>query len=107
MPYIVVTSWYPSHKALEVAPKYLEAMQAVPDDENLYSSVVPVAVTTTKDGFKTTSISEVKPGKLEEALELGQKRLVMFWEIEGFEYSIEVQSTAAEALARIGMSTPE
>jgi hypothetical protein len=53
------------------------------------------------------SIAEVKPGKLEEAWELGQKRMVMFIEIEGFEYSIEVQSTAAEALARIGMSAPE
>jgi hypothetical protein len=107
MPYLVVTSCYPSHIAVEVAQKYLEAMQAVPDDENLSSTVVPVAVTTTTDGIKPMSIAELKPGKLEEALELARKRMVMFHEIEGFEYTIEVQSTVAEALADIGMSMPE
>ncbi len=107
MPYLVTTAWYPSHLNVKVAQKYLEAMQAFPGDENLSSPVVPVAATATKDGIKTTSIDEAKPGKLEEVLELLYKTMGMFFEIEGFEYSIEVQSTAAEAFARLGMSAPE
>lgn len=107
MSYIVVTCWYPSHITLKVVQKYLDVMQAVPEDENLASFVVPFAGSSTKHGTKALSILEVKPGKLEEALELVQKRMVMFHEIEGFEYSMEVQSTAAETLALIGMSAPE
>jgi hypothetical protein len=106
MSYIVVTTWYPSHIALEVAQKYLEAMQAIPEDENLASTVVPIAASPTKDGIKAMNIAEAKPGKLEEALQISRQRLAFFREIVGFEYAIEVQFTAAEALAGVGISAP-
>ena len=35
MPYLIVTSLYPSDKATEVAKKYLEAISKYPPNENL------------------------------------------------------------------------
>ena len=107
MPYIISTSLYPSHKASEVAEKYLEAIQKYPPDENLANPVVPAAVKTTGQGIKVIGISEVKEGKLEESLTRIGNMMVMFQSIAGFESSIDIYYTVTEALTMIGMSSPE
>ena len=50
MPYIITTSWYPTHKTQEVAKKYLEMLEKYPPDESLGEGIVPVAVTTNQQG---------------------------------------------------------
>ncbi len=107
MPYIITTSLYPSHKAPEVAERYLEAITKYPLDANIATEVVPAAVKAVHEGIKVTGIIEVKEGKLEEALNRTVNMMVMFQSIEGFRYTTEIHYKVEEALALIGMSSPE
>jgi hypothetical protein len=107
MPYIVTTSIYPTEKGPEVAEKYLEAITKYPPDENLTVGVVPAAVKSTLEGVKVLVISEVKEGKLEDALKQTGNMMVMFQRIPGYRYSTEIYYKVEEALALIGMSLPE
>jgi len=107
MPYVITTSTYPTDKATEVAKKYFEIMQKYPPDENLGTPVVPGAVKTTNQGITVMIITEVKAGKLEEALNRSINAGAMANDIVGFEYSVDVYMTVEEALATLGMSSPE
>ena len=106
MPYLVTTSLYPSEKAPEVGARYLEALEKYPPDESLTTQVVPAAVTTTHKGIKVFGTSDVKEGKLEEALRRAGDFMVMFNSIAGFEYTIRVYSKVEEAMSAIGMDMP-
>jgi hypothetical protein len=107
MPYLITTSLYPSDKGPQVAEKYLEALKKYPPDENLGTDVVPAAVKATHQGIRVIGITEVKEGKLQEALNLTVNMMVMFQSIEGFEYTIDTYLKVEEALHLIGMSLPE
>ena len=107
MPYIVTHSLYPTHKIPEVAKRYLKVMEKFPPDETLSEVIVPASVKATERGIATIGISLVKEGKLEEALARTTQSMVMYHDIEGYEFSVEVQNTVSEALAFIGMSTSE
>lgn len=107
MAYLVTTSLYPSDKAMEVAERYLEMLKEYPPDEALGTQVVPAASKTTHQGVKVLGVTEVKQGQLEAAMERVQNALAMFLNIPGFEYSIDIYATAAEAMATIGMKLPE
>ena len=56
---------------------------------------------------KNISISEVKPGKLEEALIRQQESMIPYHDIEGYEYKIEVYLSYPESFGMIGMKSPE
>ena len=60
MPYIVSTSWYPTHKNDEAVKTYMEAIAKYPPSKIPGKLIVPVAVTTTKKGIKTMRIREIK-----------------------------------------------
>lgn len=107
MPYIVITSWYPSDKVIEVVKTYFEAIKKYPPDDSLGEAVVPAAVTTTKRGIKTIGITEVKEGKLQEALNRARSTMVMYHNIEGYEYTVDIYATVTEALAFVDMELPE
>ena len=104
MPYIITTSLYPSHKASEVAERYLEAITKYPLDANSATEIVPAAVKAVHEGIKVTGIIEVKEGKLEEALNRTVNMMVMFQSVEDFEYTTEIYYKVEEALTLIGMS---
>ncbi|MFX0045368.1 MAG: hypothetical protein ACFE8Z_05940 [Candidatus Hermodarchaeota archaeon] len=104
MPYIVVKSRYPTDKVPEVAKRYLEVVSKYPPDKTLDEVVVPASVKATEQGIETIGISLAKEGKLEEALSRTIQRMVMYHDIEGYEYSVEIQNTIDEALTYIGMS---
>ncbi len=103
MPYIFTTSLYPSEKAVEVAKRYLEAIKRYPPDSSLGTQVVPAAVTTTLQGIKVIGITEVKKGKLEDAIGRTAKMMSMFHDIQGFEYTVERYALVEEAMKTIGM----
>ena len=107
MPYIVVTAWYPTDIATEIANKYFEMLKQYPFDRSLGKETIPVAVTTNKKGIKILSVMDVKEGKLEDALTWASSRMVLSQSIKGYEYKIRVWSTIVEALELIGMSSPE
>lgn len=104
MPYIVTHCWYPVHKADEAGKKYMEVMQKYPPDESLGKEIVPVAVTSCKDGLETLTIMEVERQKVGEALERQKSFMIEFKSVEGFNYEIKTWSTAEEGLARLDVS---
>ena len=107
MPYLITTSLYPSEKAPEVAKKYFEVLKKYPPDENLGNQLVPSAVKATHQGIQGIGITEVKEGKLEEALTRVVNMMAMLISIPGFEYKTEIHLTVVEALETIGMKLPE
>ena len=81
MPYIFLEAWYPT-------------------------DLVPEVVSSNRKGIKVVSITEVKEGKLQEALTWVGTRMISFQSIKGFEYKIRLWSTVVEALEPLGMSLP-
>ena len=107
MPYLVTTRTWPSDKTAEAVKKTIEVVKKFPPDESLGEPVVPASVKATERGIQSIGISLAKEGKLEEALSRTIQSMVMYHDIEGYEYSVEVQFTVYEALAFIGMGTSE
>ncbi len=107
MPFIWVTAYYPTHIRDEVLKKWVEARRKFPDDPSLQEVIVNVASNTTKDGVKVVSIGKAKEGKLEEALTRVGTMMLMFQDIEGFEYTTELYATIEESLAAMGVKMPE
>lgn len=105
MPYIVVTSLYPSEKADEVAKVFLEVSKKFPPDESLATVVVPGAVVGTLQGISTLFVAEVKKGKLEDYTARLRKALVMYRHIPGYEVQATTYMTLGEALESIGVSS--
>ncbi len=103
MPYLITTMLYPGDKAEEVAKRYLEAITKYPPDGSLGTEIVPAAVKSTLQGIKVMAISEVKKGKLEDAMTRTVNIITMFHSIKGFESTTETYLTVEEALKTIGM----
>jgi hypothetical protein len=108
MPHIVIFMKYPSHIINEVVQKALEAIQKnmFPDDESVQETLVLSAWKSTEDGMKALSVTNVKEGKLEEALKSVYKEMAYYSNIEGYEITIEVWGTWQEAFEAMGMETP-
>ena len=103
MPYIITRCWYPHHLADEVAKKYLEVMEKNPPDESISKTIVPVAVTSSKDGLETLTIDEAERQKVGDALNRDARIMTEFRNIEGFNYEIKSWATIEEALESIGL----
>ncbi|PKN52730.1 MAG: hypothetical protein CVU55_05755 [Deltaproteobacteria bacterium HGW-Deltaproteobacteria-13] len=101
--YLFTVSLYPNDKAKEVAETYLKAMKKFPDDANVATPILPVAVRGTHQGIKAMVIYDVKKGKLDDAMTLAVNRLSMFHGIQGYRYANKVFLTLEEALKIIGM----
>ena len=72
--------------------------------------IVPVAVTTTKNGLKSMRIREIKTDdgqSLSDALKILGEMMTEFLDIEGFEYSIRIWETISEAMRNIKKQSPE
>lgn len=101
--YIVVRARYPNDIATEVAKKYLEVMQKYPDDPSLGEPTVLAAVNSTQRGIAVISMTKIKKGKTEEALDYAWKRMTEFNTTRGFRYTVETWLEVTEALKLIGM----
>ena len=103
MPYLITRTWYPSTKARELGKLYLEAMKKYPPDESLGKLVVQFAVTSTKRGLETISITLVENPKLGDAFERQANFMAQFLDVEGVTYEIKTWGTAEEGLRRLGL----
>jgi hypothetical protein len=106
MPYLFVTTSFPSDKSDEVAKKYFEVIKKYPPDDSLGTQVVPAAFTRTLQGIEAIVVIEAKKGKLEDLLIREGNALAMFRTIQGYEAQVETYMTLEEALGSIGMSLP-
>jgi hypothetical protein len=107
LPYIVLTSTFPATKAREVAKIYLEVNKIYPTDKTLEKQIFQGAIKSSEQGITTIGISEPKPGKMSELLVRLQNSMVMYHDIEGYKYTIEVWYNVVEALGMLGMKAPE
>ncbi len=102
MPYIVLFSWYPPSQSNTVAQRYLETLQKYPVISSI-KRIVPVAVSSTKEGIEVMVVDEVKREDIGEALDYASQFLTEFRDIEGFRYQVRTFSTVGEAMGYIGM----
>ena len=110
MPYIIITSWYPTHKREEVIKKYIAVLKKYPQSKIPGKLIVPVAVATNRNGIVTMRIREVKTDDAQgfsDALTMVGEQMAEFQEIEGFEYKTRIWSTITEAMAAVGREAPE
>jgi hypothetical protein len=97
----MVTSWYPPNKATEVAKKYVEVMLKIPQ-ESFEKPLVQAACRSDRDGIVSVSINDITKGKYEEAFNLVVRRMVMFYEIEGFRFKLDNLLTVEESMPLFG-----
>ena len=106
MPIIIVTAWYPYKRRMEVGKKVIEAVNKFPPDESI-SKGLGTAVMRDKHGIKIIAMSEVMPGKLQEALDIANQTINFYMEVDGFNFRIDIAATTAEAMVSINMKLPE
>ncbi|MFW9949487.1 MAG: hypothetical protein ACFFKA_05115 [Candidatus Thorarchaeota archaeon] len=99
MVYIVIKTFYPSHKNEEVTQVYQEVFKKYPPDPSLSEHVVPVAGRGTEKGIESMNIQKLKKGAFDEVSKRIMGAMSMFHKVEGFEYSVEIWSTLEESLA--------
>jgi len=99
MVYIVVKVFYPTHQNEVVSARNIEMTAKFPPDNSIAEPVIPLAARATKEGIEAMGINLVKEGKFDEALIRTGRAMVMFNDIEGFEYSLEVWLTLPEIQA--------
>jgi hypothetical protein len=110
MTYIVISSWYPSHKNDEVVKKYLEVLKKYPPNKVPGKLIIPVAVSTSKKGIKTMRVIETKMDDAQEYADASRMlgdMMAEFLDIEGYEYSIRNWSTIGEAMRTVKRESPE
>lgn len=93
MPYTVVYAWYPPDRVDDVVNVYMKVMEKFPVDESVAAPVIPGAVSSTKKGISTITISEVKPQKLDEAVDRLNQSMVMFHSVTDYRYEVKIMST--------------
>ena len=106
MPYVLIKTWFPPHKAEEIAKVYMEELKKYRPDRSLGKSLA-TAIRSYECAIMSIEIFDVKEGKLEESINHYQNVQVMYHKIEGFKYVIEIWRTAVEAMALLGMKPPE
>ena len=96
MTYIVTTTWFPAYIGAEISKIYQEIGEKFPPDDSLATTIIPIASMMTKKGMKMMSISEVKRGKLYEALSRTHNTLALFANVKEFKYKVELFASAKE-----------
>ena len=61
----------------------------------------------TELGIKAMTITEVKDGQLEAAIDQANAMLQVYSEIEGLNSTIELMASLAESLEMVGLKAPE
>jgi len=108
MPYLIGFMKWPTDKTDELVKKAFEVVKKYPEDRSLGEPVIPNAFKGGLEGMRSITITEVKKGKLEEAITRSREMAMMYAaSVEGFEYSIEVWATQVEGWSSIGKTAPE
>ncbi|MFX1281987.1 MAG: hypothetical protein ACFFA3_21745 [Promethearchaeota archaeon] len=107
MPYLVAFVWWPAESTPEMIKIAIEATKKFPPDDSLGEALVPNAISSNKDGIVSLSVTLVKEGKLEEAINRARAIVNMYLSVPGLKYSIETWATIEEAYGSIGLTPPE
>jgi len=107
MVYLFLEVWYPPGQESKAGSKYLEVMKKYPPDLSVGEATIPFAVNTTPEGIHTITVTNVKKGKLEQAIKDATRDMLEFSGIEGMRYQIRTYLTAVEAMGLIKLQMPE
>ena len=110
MVYIIVKAWYPTHIGVEIGKKYLEVLKKYPPSKAPGKAIIPVAVSSNKNGIKVMSVTEVADDDAQtfaDAYTWVSNSLVEYMNIEGFEYKIRVWGSLQASMEGIGLKLPE
>lgn len=108
MVYLVLELWYAPGMESKAGKKYLEIMRKYPPDPSVGTIVIPFAVNSTPEGTHTFTVTEVKEGKLEQAIKDASRNMLEFGAgIEGLKYQIRTYLTAPEGMSIINLGMPD
>ncbi len=102
-----MTTWAPLAKGKQVVEIYAKVRQKIPVDKTLTKELIQGILKVEGDKSKSISISKVKEGMMDKALLRQQEAMVMFHDIEGFEYTIDVYFDFPETFSMLGMQAPD
>jgi hypothetical protein len=108
MVYLFTYKIFPPDQAEYISKAYLKVIKE--DRANmrpLAKEIIPNAVKATEEGISVISVHEVKEGKLGECLAQQQKQLLVYHNIPGYRYRMEVRFNVVEAIEMLGMKVPE
>ena len=104
---IVSNIFYPHEAGSKVAKKYLEMFKKYPPNPEI-SKQLALCTRGTEKGIEVLAVSEVKKGKVQEAM---MRLATQFQEyatlIGGFKWQVNVYLNMSEAFKSIGLEAPE
>ena len=101
MAYVVLKSFFPTHKAEEIGKIYMEVAKKYPPDESVAEIVVPGAGRSTEKGYESMTIWKLKEGQFDKLAKNIMGAMSMYDNIEGFTWTVDLWATAEE-LAALG-----
>ena len=108
IPYLFTYNIFPPDQAENISKAYLKVLK---EDRAalrpLAKEIIANAVKATEEGISVISVHDVKEGKLEECLAVQQKQLLVYHNIPGYRYRMEVRFNVVEAIEMLGMKIPE
>ncbi|MHA2280441.1 MAG: hypothetical protein ACXAC5_06290 [Promethearchaeota archaeon] len=100
--------WYSPGMEAKAGRGYLEIMKKYPPDSTVGTIVIPFMVNSTPEGTHTFTVTEVKEGKLEQAIKDASRNMLEFGAgIEGLKYQIRTYLTAPEGMSIINLGMPD
>ncbi len=99
MVYLVLKSFYPTHKAEEIQKIYMELLKKYPPDKSVAETLVRGAGRPTEKGLEGMSIWKLKEGKFDVLAKRIMSAMAMFNNVEGFGWTVEIWATAEESMA--------
>ena len=106
MVYLVTESWLSPKAAAEAGNVYLEVIKKYPDDKSIFKPIIPNMINTRRDGLHSIGIYEIKPGKVKEALDIGNNRMLFITSKLDVKYTLRIYYNLIESLSLIGLETP-
>ena len=99
MVYVVLKSFYPTHKGEEIGKIYMEMLKKYPPDESVAESLVRSAGRPSEKGSEAMSIYKVKEGQFDKLAKNIMGAMSMYNNIEGFGWTVELWATQEEIMA--------
>ena len=99
MVYVVVKSYYPTHKAEEIMKIFMELVKKYPPDDSIAETLIRGAGKPTEKGFVGMSIWKVKEGQFDKLAKNIMGAMSMYDNIEGFGWTVDLWATAEEIAA--------
>ena len=99
MVYVVLKSFYPTHKAEEIMKIFMELVKKYPSDESVAETLIRGAGRPTEKGYEGMSIWKVKEGQFDKLAKRIMSAMSMFNNVEGFGWAVDVWATFEESAA--------